>query len=135
MVSRLEYDEMGIDGKREAAVGVDGILHVTELARHAPAVPDAAPERALPVGIHESGRVEERLADGIPHVRAQQRDAGAGRRRPPEEHAEPARAALELGALPLALRDAQDGRAHGDYHHGVQPGHLRQVRRLCQDVP
>ena len=73
-------------------------------------------------------------ADWIAHVRAQQRDAAACRR-PLEERAEPACAALELGALPLALRDAQDGRAHGDEHHGVQSGHLRQVRGLCQDVP
>ena len=55
---------MRVDEEQKHAVGVDDVPHVAQPDRHAPAAPDAAPERAPVVGVDEAGRVYERLHHG-----------------------------------------------------------------------
>lgn len=115
---------------------VDGPVHLMELVCHPRAPTDDGPERAILVGSNEAVRVVEGTVEPVQrdhrcHPRKQPR-----RRRAPLQHAaETTHAVLEPPALVLVLGNPEPTTDRRDEHDGVQPGQLREIGCLLQDVP
>lgn len=132
----MDNEEIGVDGEKEATVGVDAVIQITELSGRAPCPEDAKEQSALFIGLDEVVRFLYFIGHLIPQLRLQvfllhDPAAGWGAQEQPEH----LHTVLQLPAFLLNLMKHQEAHCHCDERDGVQSQDLNQVGRFPHGVP